>query len=216
MTRPISAYVGLWRSPLYSLGKVMFTNVVMLTGFEVAVLGLFGLMFVRRVVSSGKRSLDPVAGQAPRVLRLALVVSGATVAWLVLFGVARGGDFREALWQFRASMMVPVVCTVVTYALDVPRDLRWLAGVLVVGTVVKALLGAYFIYGVAFPSGNFPPHTTGHNDTIIFVTTTHRKPGGGVGASDLAPHLGRERGCGVRGSSNRCSIIDASPTSTSQ
>lgn len=165
-------YVALWRSPLYAAGKLLFANVAWFTGFELLVMGLVGLMLVRRVTSSGKRPLDPVAGQAPRVLRLALVASGVTVVWLIVFGVARGGDFREALWQFRAALMMPLVCTLAMYALDVPRDLKWLAAVLVVGTVVKAALGAYFMYGVALPLNNHPPHTTGHNDTIIFVTAT--------------------------------------------
>lgn len=167
-------YYKLWQSPLYLPGRFLFTNVAWFTGFELCVMGLFALMFVRRVFQAGQRALalDPVGGQAPRALRLALVLSGLTVAWLIVLGVARGGNFREALWQFRAPLMMPFVCTLALYAFDFPRDLKWLAGVLAIGTVVKSLLGTYFIYRVALPMAEYPPHTTGHNDTMIFVTAS--------------------------------------------
>ncbi len=166
-------YYNLWRSPLYPAGKLFFSNIAWFTGFEFALLGLLGLMFLRRLRrSSHARRLDPLTGQAPRVLRLAVLLSGATVVWLLVYGVARGGIFREALWQFRVLAMMPVVCTLAMHSFEFPKDLKWLLGVLVVGSLVKACLGAFFMYAVAYPQGQFPPHTTGHNDTMIFVTAS--------------------------------------------
>lgn len=167
-------YVGLWHSPLYALGRFFYTNVAWFTGFELAVLGLTALMFVRRVATGGLKSLavDPTGQSSPLLLRRLLLLSAATVAWLVVMGVLRGGVFREALWQFRALLMMPLVAMLCLHAFDFPRDLRALALTLGVGTVVKSLFGTYFIYGVAYPQQAFPPHTTGHNDTMIFVTAT--------------------------------------------
>ena len=166
-------YFGLWQSPLWSLGKVFYTNIAAFTGFELAVLGLTFVMVVRRVWLPQRElvKLDPVNGQAPRPLQMALIVSGLTVAVLTVMGVGRGGVFREALWQFRDLLMMPLVATLALYALDLPKDLPKLVIVLMGGSLVKALLGTYFMYAIAFPQGNYPPHTTGHNDTLILVVS---------------------------------------------
>lgn len=167
-------YVALWQSPTFALGRFFFTNVAWFTGFELAVMGLAVVMFLRRVSTTGTlgQSLDPASASSPRILRHTLVISGATVLWLVAFGVFRGGDFREALWQFRSLLMMPLICMLALHAFEFPRDLKLLAGVLVTGVVVKAALGTYFIYEIAYPHREYPPHTTGHNDTMIFVVAT--------------------------------------------
>lgn len=164
-------YVGLWQSPLWALGKVVYRNIALFTGFELVLLGLGALMVFRRVWLTHKEraALDPIEHPAPRPLQHVLVLSFLTIGWLVLMGVARGGVFREALWQFRALLFLPVAALVAMYALDLPKDLPKLFGVLVIGSVMKALHGAYFIYFIATPMGEYPPHTTGHNDTMIFV-----------------------------------------------
>lgn len=160
-------YYNLWRSPLWPLGKIFFTNVAWFTGFELAVMGLTGLTILRRIM--GRSSAMEAPGMpGPRPLRTALLLSFATIGWLIAWGVLRGGVFREALWQFRALLFMPVVAMLSLLAFDFPKDLRLLGRVLVLGSVVKALLGTYFMYAVAFPSGEYPPHTTGHNDTMVF------------------------------------------------
>lgn len=167
-------YVGLWQSPSYALGRIFYMNVAWFTGFELSVMGLAVLMFLRRVATTGLRglALDPEGASSPRILRRALLLSGATVGWLIVLGIARGGVFREALWQFRGLMMMPIVIMLALHAFEFPRDLKALAVVLGIGNAVKAAFGAYFIYRVASPMGANPPHTTGHNDTMIFVVAT--------------------------------------------
>ncbi|MDP3151625.1 MAG: hypothetical protein Q8N23_03075 [Archangium sp.] len=166
------AYVGVWQSPLFAVGRAFFGNVALFTGIELAILGLTGLMVLRRIWMPREQleKLDPIRGQAPRPLQLALIGSILAVGALVVMGMARGGDFREALWQFRALLMLPIIASLALYALDIPKDLPKLFGVLVVGSLVKALLGIFFMYAIAFPQGVYPPHTTGHNDTMLFVT----------------------------------------------
>lgn len=161
-------YFNLWRSPLYPLGRVFFTNVAWFTGFELAVMGLAALTVLRRLM--GLSSVMEASGvPGPRPLRSALLLSFLTIGWLIVWGVARGGIFREALWQFRALLFMPVVSMLSLLAFDFPKDLRLLGRVLVIGSVVKALLGTFFMYFIAYPQGEYPPHTTGHNDTMVFV-----------------------------------------------
>ncbi|MFT3710230.1 MAG: hypothetical protein QM817_21595 [Archangium sp.] len=164
-------YVGLWRSPLWPIGRMFHTNVALFTGFELALMALFAVMVFRRVFLTPEKrlALDPAAGQGPRPLQLALVLSFLTVGWLVVMGVGRGGIFREALWQFRFLLFLPVSALLALYALDLPRDLPKLLGILIFGSLWKALHGTFFMYAIAFPMGEYPPHTTGHNDTMIFV-----------------------------------------------
>jgi hypothetical protein len=164
-------YVGLWRSPLWPLGRIFHTNVALFTGFELAVLGLFGIMVFRRLFFTPEKraALDPVHGQAPRPLQLSLVLSFLTVCWLVVMGVGRGGVFREALWQFRYLLFLPACALLSLYALELPKDLGKILGILIFGSIWKALHGTFFMYFIAFPQGEYPPHTTGHNDTMIFV-----------------------------------------------
>lgn len=166
------AYAGVWQSPLFSLGRSFFGNVALFTGVELGVLGLTGLMLLRRIWMPREQleKLDPIRGLAPRPLQLALIVSALAVGVMVVMGLARGGIFREALWQFRALLMLPIAATLALYALDIPKDLPKLFAVLVAGSLVKAFLGIFFMYAIAFPQGVYPPHTTGHNDTMIFVT----------------------------------------------
>lgn len=164
-------FFNLWRSPLYPLGKIFFSNIAAFTGFELTLGGLTVVMLARRLWfhRADAARLDPVAGQPPRPLQYAVLLSGAGIAAMVLWGLARGGDFREALWQFRSLLMMPVVAMLASWAFDVPRDLPKLLGVLAVGSVVKVVLTVYFMYGVAFPMGEYPPHATGHNDSMLFV-----------------------------------------------
>lgn len=164
-------YAELWRSPLYRLGEVFYHNVLWFTGFELLLMGLGVLMVLRSVLDSGRRAaaLDP-RGSSPRALRLSMALSAAAVAALAVFGVATGGVFREALWQFRVLLILPLMATLFLYAFEFPRDLKLLFGVLLFGSLVKSTLGLYFIYRVAAPMGAAPPHTTGHNDSMILAT----------------------------------------------
>ncbi len=166
------AYVGLWHSPLSTLGKNFFTNIALFTGAELFVIALTGLMLMRRIVMPREllAKVDPLTNQAPRPMVLALGLSLLTIGFLIAMGIARGGVFREALWQFRSLLMMPFVAVLALYALEIPKDLPKIFGVLVIGSLVKSVLGIYFMYAVAMPQGNFPPHTTGHNDTMVFVT----------------------------------------------
>jgi hypothetical protein len=160
-------YWGLWKSPLTPIGRIFFMNVAWFTGFELALMGLAALTALKRVLRVKGHEARGEPGPIP--LRAALALSFVTVVWLIGWGLLRGGDFREALWQFRALLFMPVVAWLALAAFEMPGDLRKLGVVLLIGSLVKALLGIFFMYAVAFPQGEYPPHTTGHNDTMVFV-----------------------------------------------
>lgn len=161
------AYAGRWQSPLFDIGKALFTNVAYFTGFELRLMGLTVVMLVRTMLGF---QVDPMGGLAPRPLRQAVLLSLGTVVVLLMLGLVRGGEFRQALWQFRFLLMLPLIATLAMQAFEFPRDLRSLGLVLVAGSLVKAGLGIYFMQVVAPTLAHFPPHTSGHNDTMLLTT----------------------------------------------
>jgi hypothetical protein len=164
------AYVHEWHSPFYAAGHFFFTNVAWFTGFELSLVGLAVLMVVRRIITVDPReAVDPRAPGAPRPMRFSLLLSAGSIAWLVVLGLVHGGVFREALWQFRGLLTIPLAATLAIYAFDFPKDLKLLVRVLAIGSVVKTALGMYFVYVICKPRGIDPANTTGHNDSMIFV-----------------------------------------------
>jgi hypothetical protein len=110
-------------------------------------------------------------GRSPKVVRGALVLSLATIGWLALMGLARGGDVRDAIWQMRYLLVVPVLTLLAVQAFELPKDLPKLLVLLMASSLVKMLLGVAFVFLIARPMGESPPHTTGHNDSMLFVVT---------------------------------------------
>jgi hypothetical protein len=160
-------YNGLWRSPLFPLGQVFFKNVAWFTGFELAVMGL-GMMRLFKHWLRVREAGSPLL--PPRVLRVAVWASFLTVVVMYATGILRGGGLRDALWQARVLLLIGPLMALTWSAFEFPRDLPALLKVLAAGSVVKALLAIYFIYVVIGTGGEQPPHTTGHHDTMIFVT----------------------------------------------
>jgi hypothetical protein len=160
------AYLGRWQTPFFEPGRVLFTNIAWFTGFELCLFGLAALFAARRVLGL---TLDPVEGFAPRPLRAGLLLSLGTLTALLLLGLVSGGEFRQALWQLRFLAMLPLVALLALHAFEVPRDLRVLLLTLLVGSLIKACLGIWFMLVIVPTLDFFPPHTSGHNDTMLFV-----------------------------------------------
>jgi hypothetical protein len=158
--------VHLWRSPLHGAGKLLLGNVAFFTGFELCLMALLVMQLLRVLL---KKPQHP--GLSPKVVRGALVLSMGTIAWLTLMGLARGGDLRDAIWQFRYLLVVPVLTLLTMQALELPKDLPKLLVLLMASSLVKMVLGVSFVFLIARPMGESPPHTTGHNDTMLFVVT---------------------------------------------
>lgn len=167
---------GLWKSFTYPIGTLLFENLNKVVGVEAlrfSGLDLLLLLLVAIVVVR-KLTDDPVdrLGNPPGVrwLTLALLLSLATLAGLELWGLARGGNFKNSLWQFRQMMWMPVLAGLFIYAFRGTRDFAALAKAVVVASCLKVGIGLYFKYAVALPQGLDPPYVTSHSDTLVFVT----------------------------------------------
>jgi len=164
---------GQWRSPLYTLGALMLANLnvtlpvraLRFTGLDVAMALLIVVIVLRRAVRS---EVDRTDVPAARPMNGAVAAWLGTVLALWAYGLARGGDFRNSLWQVHQFLMLPVAYFVFRFALRGPRDYRALARVFVAAACVKACL-ALWVRLVVSANMDVLPTATSHGDSVLFA-----------------------------------------------
>ncbi|MFN0064055.1 MAG: O-antigen ligase family protein [Myxococcaceae bacterium] len=167
-------FSGLWTSPLHALEQVWFENLHKFTGVAVLRFSLLTVSIVAltllgtlRQLRTGRR--EQGSAPLPLALKVSLGLSFATcVIWAGL-GLARGGDFKQSLWQFQQLLFIPILCALFAYALRGPLDLPAIARIIVASAAFKVFTGAVFLYGFAKPRGLQPAYVTTHTDSLLFV-----------------------------------------------
>jgi len=169
--------LGQWRSPLYPLGALLFDNLNNLTGIAaLRFSGLDALIVLLVLVTLARAFGAHVARDArhvpaANVLTAALVLAFATIVWLELWGLARGGDFKQSLWQLRPLLWLPVLAALFMHALRGPGDFTAISRIVVASACVKTALGLYFLLFV-FVGGSDdanPFYATTHSDSVLFA-----------------------------------------------
>jgi hypothetical protein len=165
-----------WRSIAFPLQRLLLDNLNVLTGVdalrfsgtEVVLVFLLLLCTVRTLagVSRDTAGTPPMA----KPLMAALAVSLAGVLFLEVWGLARGGDFRQSLWQFRQLLWFPFVTIVAACALRGAEDFMTLGRIVTWTASVKVFIGLYYFGGIAKYNGPRPDTVTSHHDTVLFVT----------------------------------------------
>jgi O-antigen ligase len=165
---------GRWQSPLYPVGELLYTNLSVLVGvealrisaLEVLFLGLAGVLAVRRLCGMGTDGVAPM-GHGARWLTRLLLVAFAAVIFLEVWGMARGGDFRQSLWQMRQLFWLPVICWLCLHAFRRPGDLYLVTGVIIVVGILRAGFGfAYYV--MSRLEGHVPAYVTTHSDSVLW------------------------------------------------
>jgi O-antigen ligase len=164
---------GFWPAPFAGLARVMLINMSAFTGIGALRAPLVDLLTVGLCIAASYRDKrDGWTSQLPMVrpMNVALTVSAVTLVALDLLGTARGGDFNESLWQLRHTLLFPLRVLLLLRALDGTVDELKTIGKVVIGvTILKSLIGIYFLREVAEPLGRDPEFTTSHTDTLLFV-----------------------------------------------
>lgn len=164
-----------WRGPLYGPGELIYNNLRTLVGIdalrfntiEVGIALLLFVLLVRSVTGSevdGSRS-EPSA----RPLKVALAISMAALLTWVVWGLARGGDFKQMLWQTRQIGWLPLMTLVFLRAFRTQEAQRRLAYAVIGITVARALEGLYFYLTIARPRGMWLEYAITHDDSMLFV-----------------------------------------------
>jgi hypothetical protein len=166
-----------WRPPTHvlqpllldNLNKLLGVEAAKVSGFEVVALALIALAALRAL--AGDRT--DAAGRVPpaRPMVAALLLSLFAVVALEAWGVARGGDVRQSLWQFRYVLWMPVLALLLCAAMRGARDAAAFAAAVTGVSCLKILLAAYFYFRYARPAGVTPATVTSHADSVLFVVT---------------------------------------------
>jgi hypothetical protein len=165
---------NLVQTPLRVVGTLLFAKLnlsipvdaLVVSGFDLLLL-LFAVVIIYR--HSTRSRTDRVGWvEAPRPIWQFAVLSLVAIAWMTIFGMARGGSFRFALWQITKHLYLPLVYLLMAEALRGPAD------AVVVGRVV---LGAGIFRSVEamilrrmYPSLDIFPHAVTHHDSVLFAT----------------------------------------------
>ncbi|MCC6811045.1 MAG: hypothetical protein IT381_26685 [Deltaproteobacteria bacterium] len=167
---------GLWQSPLYPIGKLIFVNLSKLSGIgalgfcllDAAIVLFLLLSWFRKTTRdpSEKGAIAPI-----KPLTQLLVASFLMVCFLEAYGISRGGNFKNSLWQIRSLLMMPLVCYLFIRAFRHPDDLKPLGTVLIVGSCIKALIGFYYFWVICRPLHMKPQYVTSHADTMLYATS---------------------------------------------
>ncbi len=167
--------IGAWRPPVYplqlalteNLNKLIGVEAARVSGFELATVLLVGLVGVRALAGDRTDAAGRVAPARPLVA--ALVLGFAAVLWLECWGVARGGDAHQSLWQFRQLLWMPVLALLLCATMRGARDAAVFACSTAAVSALKILIGAYYDFAVARPQGVVPATVTSHADTMLFT-----------------------------------------------
>jgi hypothetical protein len=148
-------------------GVIPFSPLVF-TGFDLVALLLFGVIAYRQLHRS---AIDRPAEwvDTPRPLNTFVWMSLFAVAWMDLYGLARGGSFRFILWQSVRWLYLPIVYALMRQALRGGSD-ALAVGKLVLGAGLFRA-GEVIILRRMFPSVDVLPHATTHADSVLFSTS---------------------------------------------
>ncbi len=172
---PGDAFAGnVVQTPLRAIGAVLFAKLngvvpveaLVFSGFDMLLL-LFALVIIYRHATRSR--IDPVGWvDAPRTIRQLAVLSLLAVAWMMFFGLARGGSFRFSLWQVTKHLYLPLVYLLMAEALRGPVD-AMAVGRIVLGVGVFRSAEAMILRQMFPSTWSFPGATT-HHDSVLFAT----------------------------------------------
>jgi hypothetical protein len=181
---------GHWKSPVYYLGSYLLENLntavgplgVQLGAFHVAIptgvlkFSAFDILTCVLATIAFLRAIagEKIDGKRPQVNTLQLMffaLAFLTILWLEAWGIARGGNMKASLWQFRQLLWLPISAATWAYAMRGPRDFAPFARIVVFAACFKVAIGAYFNFVVAPTMPDVKvSYVTTHGDTVLFVS----------------------------------------------
>lgn len=164
-----------WSYMLQPVGTFLAANLNKLTGIAALRFSGAELLYVFMLVLILLRSRRAIAldgvGRRPGadVMYLSGAIALGAVILLELWGLARGGDFQQSLWQFRQLLWLPVLTWIFSYCVRGVDDLSRWAVVVSAAACTKVALGYYFLRHDVWPTGWVPESMTGHDDSVLYV-----------------------------------------------
>jgi hypothetical protein len=153
-------WFGLWTLPLQKLWLVLYSSI--LPGIRLCEVFAIALLFAAR---------KPRAGMVIKPMVRALQVGILVSVLLVVYGVARGGDFRIAVFQMRTLSSGFLFGLALIYTLETPEHFIALGRAIVFAAVYRAFMciGVYTYLKATNLITPFPECITTHDDTMVWV-----------------------------------------------
>lgn len=167
---------GRWQSPLLGVGRLLYLNLHVHTGLEALRFSALELLIALLVVIVLARKLldDPIddplrLGALPNPLKIAFGCFFGAIVFLEVYGLGRGGDFRNSLWQVRQLFWLPVLGVLFGHAFKSAGARVGVLRALMAVAWLRCATGLYFKYAIAGPAGMEVEYVTTHSDTILTV-----------------------------------------------
>jgi len=165
-----------WASPLLGPGRLLYLNLHNLTGIEALRFCLLELLIALLVliVVLRKTTKDPIddphgLGVLPNPMKIAFGFFFTAIVCLEVYGLARGGDFRNSLWQLRQLFWLPLLGVLFGHAFKNAGARVALLRTLMAAAWLRCATGLYFYVAIARPSGIRPEYVTTHSDSVLTV-----------------------------------------------
>lgn len=150
-----------WETPLTWIGTAIFPpSPIKLPLWDIALLGV--LVVALGAKGASKDRAKPVV----KSMKIALL----TILAIWMWGVVRGGDVRQTMWQLHPFVISVTLAFLVSATCQTAKHIKTLGQVVLFAAVYRAFILIVFYLTIA--RGMDPPLAvmTTHADTVLFVT----------------------------------------------
>ena len=155
-------FSGKWSTPLTTVGTAIFKP---LPGIKMPIWDMMLLATLFFALGSKAATADRVK---PLVKSMKLALGSIAALWM--FGVVRGGDIRQTMWQIHPFVIAVALAFLVMSTCRTPAHIATLGKVILSAALYRA--GVLFVFYFTIARGMTPPleTMTTHADTVLFVT----------------------------------------------
>ena len=161
---------GLWKSPLYDLGKLLLAQLkhsfgsgaLVMTGSDLIILLLVCIYLGRRVSGSTLDIRGSTPSPKPLVNAAVICIVAALVWWA--YGLARGGANRFALWQVHHVIYLPLMFLFMQAVVPGHEHYRSFARLILWAAGIKSVLAIWLRN--QFPEAEY---ATTHHDSMLLA-----------------------------------------------
>ena len=170
-------FMDIWDPPTFVPGKFLYDGLEKTLGVPgLKIFGIEAIFLVLVVVLSGALALGRVRTPRPaRPLLQAAGIGAVACIALELWGIARGGNLRFSMLQFRPILFTSATAILFAYSFSTRRDARLIINIILVVGMVRAFMGIYFWRFILAKSQlseqeiGGGSYVTTHADTILWV-----------------------------------------------
>lgn len=154
-------YCGLWRSPM-SFFAPLFDSLPLVHQPAWTVLLVAMIPMCHLTGGALKNRAWP--------MDVAILLSVATIAFGLIWGLIRGGSAYWAYYQLVSLLTALLFGVLLLASVSTPADVRALGATIVAAAVVRGGLALFFYFAFVRGTEQYFPHMTSHDDSPLFVS----------------------------------------------